>query len=642
MSAGDVERFLCQVLCVHDLSGIDLGLFVSNDGLLYEPLLRNERVKKLLKTNYLFKKVFGGCACPWQLANKVVESSHMMAPLIFTSTILRLLPEESYMVKSYHRTVTELPSYERSLEGSLAFAMGELNDWLAMRWNFPSEESSPFRIFTAGKANYGSFKHQNSKNVMTGSLPVEDIVTNDTNGRHISTFDHECYSSLVSDHFQWRLMLSCDIIVLDNDVRDMKLASELVKGILTRPNAPNGTIVIASCLQHDELAKLQCRYYPFSQHAILPMMISAIGKTVHMVCRPSPNASLAGGNVKYVLVSASDDIATLEQNLMADDIIVASDNVIRDKRIYSFPNLIIPWLSAIPSLGNTYIQMVHDRLNSAPGSMQRELATKRCMFYKHAMYAFVKARARLDAYPAGPSRLTKSCVVLIDNRMNALSIMSMVITLGALSDSQCQWDPIIITQSKNTREYEGIFDKFQIGVEVMKHPLLELAKFDIESYNELLKSGDFWKTISRYNKCLLIQDDGMVLFPGIDRFSEYDYVGAPWMSCTQNEELERICPSMVGNGGLSLRNVGVMQGVCYKYHNESRLLFNKNLQPIPEDVYFAKYTFLEKNKVPSVKEASYFACEQVYNSECIGVHKLWAYCSMDAVNHLCQRILKAP
>eukprot|EP00798_Chlamydomonas_sp_ICE-L_P001289 gene1289-biopygen14150 len=96
---------------------------------------------------------------------------------------------------------------------------------------------------------------------------------------------------------------------------------------------------------------------------------------------------------------------------------------------------------------------------------------------------------------------------------------------------------------------------------------------------------------------LFVQDDGMIVRPGIEEDEEImaqDYVGAPWADAPANAELKRLVPTLVGNSGLSLRRVDacldVTEPTTTPVHRMSGggRLFNFNLQPEPEDVFFAR------------------------------------------------------
>lgn len=99
---------------------------------------------------------------------------------------------------------------------------------------------------------------------------------------------------------------------------------------------------------------------------------------------------------------------------------------------------------------------------------------------------------------------------------------------------------------------------------------------------------EFWKQFTSYKRVLIIQDDGVIVRPGIEKQLHYDYVGPPWIHSEVNKEIILMNKGLlVGNGGLSIRNPRVMYDICHKFAKEGQRLFNNQLQPIPEDVFLS-------------------------------------------------------
>ena len=138
-----------------------------------------------------------------------------------------------------------------------------------------------------------------------------------------------------------------------------------------------------------------------------------------------------------------------------------------------------------------------------------------------------------------------------------------------------------------------------------------------------------------YQYCLTIQDDGMLIRPGMEaQFMEqgYDYVGAPW---SKNQLLidAGVDDNMVGNGGLSLRNIDVMLDICKCERARGNTLFNNDMQPIPEDVFFVSAIKKRGGKMPTFVQATRFAIEQTYCEEALGFHKPWPYIDMKVLQN---------
>lgn len=158
---------------------------------------------------------------------------------------------------------------------------------------------------------------------------------------------------------------------------------------------------------------------------------------------------------------------------------------------------------------------------------------------------------------------------------------------------------------------------------------------DIQGYNRLMLSDDFYKEFLAYEYILIYQLDAIVFNDELLYWCDkgYDYIGAPWLySYTLRKTLLSFFHyrlnvkqkagnsptklqfyNRVGNGGFSLRNVEKFLEVCLKekekidYYNQhsSNPFFN-------EDVFWS----LEVNrkqkvlKIPGHKTAARFALER--------------------------------
>lgn len=85
----------------------------------------------------------------------------------------------------------------------------------------------------------------------------------------------------------------------------------------------------------------------------------------------------------------------------------------------------------------------------------------------------------------------------------------------------------------------------------------------IRSYNKLMLSLEFYQRFSKYKYILIYQLDAYVFEDSLSIWlsSEYDYIGAPWITKFKNGRIEfksKINEGymrFIGNGGLSLRKV---------------------------------------------------------------------------------------
>ncbi len=215
---------------------------------------------------------------------------------------------------------------------------------------------------------------------------------------------------------------------------------------------------------------------------------------------------------------------------------------------------------------------------------------------------------------------SSNVVVLIDNRPNYLSLLSILLSLCNLNAT---WKCRLYTSKKGISYYEKWLGDI---VEVVHSPILDVKKFHIDVYNKLLMDEDFWGSLSKYEKCLTIQDDGVLLRKGIERFMKYDYVGAPWIDVPDNQYLkDHVNSDLVGNGGLSFRTISLMKKIVTDYKKEKKGLFYKNLNNIPEDVYFVKFLKKLNANMPKMQEALLFSSEEIIGNDSIGFHKIWCY-----------------
>ena len=180
-------------------------------------------------------------------------------------------------------------------------------------------------------------------------------------------------------------------------------------------------------------------------------------------------------------------------------------------------------------------------------------------------------------------------VALIDTRSNVASVLSLFITLDNLRSRA--WGVTVFCTAANS----GFMQRCVLPhvpnarIEVLPELGKPEGRFDIETYNRLFKTVEFWERFSSCKRVLFVQDDGLLMRPGLEDDAEImaqAYVGAPWVRGT-NLELDGIvgAANMVGNGGLSLRDPVVMAAICRDASKEGSLdsvrLFNQRLQPEP-------------------------------------------------------------
>lgn len=246
--------------------------------------------------------------------------------------------------------------------------------------------------------------------------------------------------------------------------------------------------------------------------------------------------------------------------------------------------------------------------------------------YAHVLQRLVEIALAKDLDPAKleTSTFARNCVLLVDNRKNIMSVLSACLAFSNLVPKA--WNLCVITSTKALPYYKSMF--LNSDIEYIVHPLLDSEQFDIEDYNKLMKDPSTWDKLKDYENCLTIQDDGFVLKPGVeDAFvGKYDYVGAPWADAEFNVELKKVGnPMMVGNGGLSLRSIAMMRTITRQENDNPTDLFNNDLQPTPEDVFFAHNVYKRQGRIPTREKATMFSSEQMVNPNTIGIHKPWVY-----------------
>lgn len=172
------------------------------------------------------------------------------------------------------------------------------------------------------------------------------------------------------------------------------------------------------------------------------------------------------------------------------------------------------------------------------------------------------------------------------------------------------WGLQIFTSAANEAFVRRIVD----GWETVYVDILGKEDFSREDFRKLRKSADYWALL-RGEHLLCFETDSILCRRGVDKFLEYDYVGAPWVEGMALSDMVR-----VGNGGLSLRRRSCMVDLCITCKGH----------PIPsEDTFFSLHLHLKKDKyrVAPVEVAQRFSVESMYYESPVGIHKAWAYLS---------------
>jgi len=208
----------------------------------------------------------------------------------------------------------------------------------------------------------------------------------------------------------------------------------------------------------------------------------------------------------------------------------------------------------------------------------------------------------------------KYTAVIIEPRKHAALEFVLENFMRNLSDD---WMILIFHGNLNEDYIKDIIEKNEVLKNNRKRITMKSLQVDnvsIFDYNKLFTTNkDFYAKIPT-DVFLIFQTDSMICPENkeqINRFLEYDYVGAPW----ENQK--------IGNGGLSLRRKSKMLEIIDKYPYD-----NSN---IGEDLYFT-HTDINMN-VPTFEEGKNFSVETVYNDDSFGVHKPWLYLSKEEIDN---------
>ena len=164
--------------------------------------------------------------------------------------------------------------------------------------------------------------------------------------------------------------------------------------------------------------------------------------------------------------------------------------------------------------------------------------------------------------------------------------------------------------------YVELANKLNNNINIIQLPSQYVLN-SVNDYNNIMLDISFWSLLQQFERVLVFQMDTMIYRKGIERFYEYDYIGAPWNPSSN-------MATSVGNGGLSLRNIQAMIYCLQNRNNVHVGIFNKN--NIAEDVFYAYAMSQFGYKVADIENALSFSIESYgYNENSLGSHKLYVY-----------------
>ncbi len=162
-----------------------------------------------------------------------------------------------------------------------------------------------------------------------------------------------------------------------------------------------------------------------------------------------------------------------------------------------------------------------------------------------------------------------------------------------------------------------------------------VKNLNADLHNRLLTRRSFWHGIEE-EKVLVFQTDSFMLRSGIERFFDYDYIGAftlnPYEQAPLDPEKTGLTLGMF-NGGFSLRNRSVMieciDNVGFKEIDDFRKSRGRETLPtvamfgtIAEDIFFVTACSILGKKLPTKEAACEFSTEALYTKNSLGLHGL--------------------
>lgn len=216
-------------------------------------------------------------------------------------------------------------------------------------------------------------------------------------------------------------------------------------------------------------------------------------------------------------------------------------------------------------------------------------------------------------------------VLAVDTRADpSATVLALTLTLSSLSQPS-DWAVRVMCARRNRSEFERMLRPLCPEASFDdSSPELNVETFDVEtSYNALMKNPATWLALLPSDVVLTVQDDGLLVRPGVEGLmDDVLYLGAPWGDTPCNAPLKTLVPSLVGNGGLSLRNVRAMLAISVGVQErECRRLFHTRIEVVPEDVMYAALAAQPDQLI----KARAFSCEAVQWFGALGFHKSWPY-----------------
>jgi hypothetical protein len=113
----------------------------------------------------------------------------------------------------------------------------------------------------------------------------------------------------------------------------------------------------------------------------------------------------------------------------------------------------------------------------------------------------------------------------------------------------------VAPEDYDTLPYHSVCSSYEVS---LKEERFSPSFFkNIQGYNRLLMSKDFYQRFEKFDYMLIYQLDAYVFEDKLEEWCSfgYDYVGAPIIGAFEENEYRPSMPVRVGNGGFSLRKI---------------------------------------------------------------------------------------
>jgi hypothetical protein len=230
---------------------------------------------------------------------------------------------------------------------------------------------------------------------------------------------------------------------------------------------------------------------------------------------------------------------------------------------------------------------------------------------------------------------SENCLAIVETRILPHIEFNLRYSLHQL-DGLAKWSVKFFCAETNFEFVTNLCGQISPQIKVIKMPQ---AINCINDYNQLMLSVNYWEQLECI-KTVILQEDSLIFRPGIEKYLQYDFIGAQWPS--------GICPLNFGNGGFGIRNVPKSIEILRNYSPETVLvpdlvrnnMTTRNIIQPPEDIYFSHYFgTLPDICLPTYETAGSFSVESFDNSEAIGGHQFWIG-KPDWINFMMTRIVK--